>query len=213
MTLNNALALCGRYCLPTRLIKWGKLPFNVQLSADTELTKSSGIGTGGFGVATTNTTPFGQTRPAFGASTTTGGSGLFGGGTATAGSTSGFGGFGSTTNSNNTSGGGLFGSTQKPAFGGGNTGGGLFGSANTGGGFGSANNQPQAGAFGAPISSALGTNTAECQGTGSTPFSAYTEKEGTGNTTNYFQSISFMPPYKNFSFEVSTFILKCKSQD
>ncbi|KAF6240559.1 hypothetical protein HO173_001228 [Letharia columbiana] len=160
-----------------------------------------GSGTGSFGVATTNTTPFGQNRPAFGASTTTGGTGLFGSGTATAGPTSGFGGFGSTTNNNNTSGGGLFGSTQKPAFGGGNTGGGLFGTGNAGGGFGSTNNQQQTGAFGAPISSALGTNNAECQGTGSTPFSAYTEKEGTGNTNNHFQSVSFMQPYKNFSFE------------
>ncbi len=168
-------------------------------------------GTGGFG--TTTTTPFGQTRPAFGASTTSG-SGLFGGSTATAGSTGGFGGFGSTTNNNNSnSGGGLFGSTQKPAFGTGNTGGGLFGTGNTGGGFGSTNNQQQTGAFGAPISSALGTNNAECQGTGSTPFSAYIEKEGAGNTNNHFQSISFMAPYKNFSFEVGTFAPTCKAQD
>lgn len=78
----------------------------------------------------------------------------------------------------------------------------MFGSGNTGGGgFGSTNNQQQTGAFGAPISSALGTSNAECQGTGSTPFSAYTEKEGTGSTNNHFQSVSFMLPYKNFSFE------------
>ena len=170
-------------------------------SQDTKLTGNA-IGTGGFG--TPNNTGFGQNRPAFGASTTTSGSGLFGSGTATAGNTTGFGGFGSSTNNNNTSSGGLFGSAQKPAFGSGNTGGGLFGSGNTGGGFGSTNNQ-QTSAFGAPISSALGANNAECQGTGSTPFSAYTEKEGTGNTNNHFQSISFMAPYKNFSFEVSTF--------
>lgn len=87
----------------------------------------------------------------------------------------------------------------------------MFGTGNAGGGFGSTNNQQQTGAFGAPISSALGTNNAECQGTGSTPFSAYTEKEGTGNTNNHFQSVSFMQPYKNFSFEVSAFILVCET--
>ena len=177
------------------------VPSIAEFLLDTKLTGNTITGTGGFG---TNNAPFGQNRPAFGASTTSSGSGLFGGGTATAGTTSGFGGFGSTTNTNNTSSGGLFGSTPKPAFGGGNTAGGLFGSGNTGGGFGSTNNQ-QTSAFNAPISSALGMNNAECQGTGSTPFSAYTEKEGTGNTTNHFQSISFMAPYKNFSFEVSIF--------
>ena len=165
---------------------------------DTKLTESTITVSGGFGA--NNSTPFGQNRPAFGASTTSSGTGLFGGGTATAGTTTGFGGFGSTANNNNTSGGSLFGSTQKPAFGGGNTGGGLFGSASPA--FGSTNQQTSA--FGTPISSALGTNNAECQGTGSTPFQAYTEKEGTGNTNNHFQSISFMAPYKNFSFEVST---------
>ena len=88
----------------------------------------------------------------------------------------------------------------------------MFGSGNTGGGFGSTNNQQQTGAFGAPISSALVTSNTECQGTGSTPFSAYTEKEGTSTTNNHFQSVSFMAPYKNFSFEVSTFTLMCKIQ-
>lgn len=93
----------------------------------------------------------------------------------------------------------MFGSTaSKPAFGNGSTGGGLFGSTNTGG-FGSTNNQQTSG-FGA--STALNQNNAVCEGTGSTPFSAYTEKEGTGAMTNHFQSISFMAPYKNFSFEV-----------
>lgn len=178
-----------------------KVPSIAESLPDTELIGNTYAGTGGFGVGTTNNAPFGQNRPAFGASTTSSGGGLFGSGTATAGTTSGFGGFGSTTNNNNNSSGGLFGSAPKPAFGGGNPSGGLFG--NTGGGFGSTNNQQQTSAFNAPISSALGMNSAECQGTGSTPFSAYTEKEGTGNTTNHFQSISFMAPYKNFSFEVS----------
>ena len=165
------------------------------------LTDTIWTGTG-FGSGTNNSA-FGQSQPAFGAAnTTSSGGGLFGGGTATAGTSSGFGGFG--TNSNNASSGGLFGqAAQKPAFGSGTSGGGLFGSGNTGGGFGQTNNQATS-AFGAPMSSALGQNNAECQGTGSTPFSAYTEKEGTaGNTTNHFQSISFMSPYQRFSFEAS----------
>ena len=155
-----------------------------------------------------SSTPFGSAnKPAFGGGTTA--SSLFGGTTATAGGTT-FGGFGS--NPNNTtagttsavgSGGGLFGNASKPAFGtGGTTGGGLFG-ANTGG---NAFGQPSgatASAFGAPASTALGVSTAECQGTGSTPFQAFTEKDGpSSNTMNHFQSISFMAPYQKFSFEV-----------
>lgn len=65
-------------------------------------------------------------------------------------------------------------------------------------------NSATSGGFGGGgLGTALGTSTTECQGTGSTPFQAYQEKEGTGPVTNYFQSLSFMPPYKNFSFEVS----------
>ncbi len=113
--------------------------------------------------------------------------------------TSTFSGFGA--NSAGTTSGGMFGAPNKPAFGGtqGSSGGSLFGG---GTGFGSQPNQPTS-AFGAPISSALGPNSAECQGTGSTPFQATTEKEGTTSGINHFQSISFMQPYKNFSFEVS----------
>ncbi len=159
-----------------------------------ELTVVRTTGTGGFGAATTNASPFGQNRPAFGAPATTTSGSLFGSTTATAGSTGGFGGFGSTNN--NTSGGGLFGA-QKPAFGGG---GGLFGNSTTPNTGFSLNNNQQTSAF--PISSALGGNNAECQGTGNTPFTAFTEKEATGGVTNHFQSISFMQPYKNFSFEV-----------
>ena len=157
----------------------------------------------GFGSAPSNGSAFGQNRPAFGSpNPTTSGGGLFGGGTATAGSSGGFGGFG-TNNNNNASTGGLFGQgAQKPAFGSGNSGGGLFGGGSTGGGFGQTGSQAT-GAFGAPMSSALAQNV-ECQGTGSTPFSATTEKESsTGNMTNHFQSISVMPPYQKFSFEAS----------
>ena len=177
-----------------------KLPRIEETIMDTELTETFHAGSGGFGTTTPNTNGFGQ-RPGFGNTTTTSGGGLFGGGTATTGASGGFGGFGN-SNNNTASGGSLFGSTaQKPAFGGGNTGGGIFGggSSNVAGGFGS--NQ-QTGAFGTPISSALGQNNVECQGTGSTPFTAHTEKEGTGSMTNHYQSISFMAPYKNFSFEV-----------
>ena len=160
-----------------------------------ELTVVRTTGTGGFGAATTNASPFGQNRPAFGAPATTTSGSLFGSTTATAGSTGGFGGFGNTNN--NTSGGGLFGA-QKPAFGGGS----LFGSSTTPNTGFSLNSNQQSSAF--PISSALGGNNAECQGTGNTPFTAFTEKEATGGVTNHFQSISFMQPYKNFSFEVGS---------
>jgi len=132
---------------------------------------------------------------------TTGGGGLFGGGTATAGTSGGFGGFGGTT-ANNNAGGGLFGqpAAQKPAFGAGTTGGGLFGG-NAGGGFGQPSNQT-VGAFGGPAN--IGQNVPECQGTGSTPFQAFSEREGNGSMTNHFQSISTMEPYKKYSYEVSS---------
>jgi nuclear pore complex protein Nup98-Nup96 len=129
---------------------------------------------------------------------------MFGTTTATAGGSGGFGGFGGTNTTNNT--GGLFGGTNKPAFGGGGTtGGSIFGGGSGSSVFGSTANQPTS-AFGAPISSALGATTAECQGTGSTPFQAHTEKESGSTVTNHFQSISFMQPYKNFSFEVGYYL-------
>ncbi len=120
---------------------------------------------------------------------------MFGGNTATAGSSTGFGGFGATTSNSS---GGLFGQS-KPAYG---TGGSLFGTASGGNAFGTPNNQPIS-AFGAPTSSALSAATAESQGTGSTPFQAYSEKESGSSVSNQYQSISFMQPYKNFSFEVN----------
>lgn len=127
---------------------------------------------------------------------------MFGSNTATSGTSTGFGGFG---NSNTNTGGGLFGGggVSKPAFGSQpTTGGSLFGGGSNA--FGSSNNQTTTAFGGAPLSSALASSNAECQGTGSTPFQAFQEKEGgTGNQTNHFQSITFMQPYKNFSFEVS----------
>ena len=163
----------------------------------------------GSGFGNSASTPFGAAKPAFGANTTSSG-GLFGSTTATSGTTA-FGGFGSTpanTSSSSgfgggTAGGGLFGTTPKPAFGaGGSTSGGLFGTSSTGSAFGSGTSQPT-NVFGGPQSTALGGTTAECQGTGSTPFQAITEKEQGSSQTNHFQSISFMQPYQKYSFEVS----------
>ncbi|KAI9758833.1 MAG: Calcium-binding component of the spindle pole body (SPB) half-bridge [Chaenotheca gracillima] len=180
-------------------------------------TGSSFGGSGGFGSSNTNTannqSPFGAAKP-FG-STNTSGSGLFGGTTASSGTTGGFGGFGSggnntnNTNNANTSspfgggntGGSLFGSSQpaKPAFGGG-TGGSLFGGTSSGG-FGASNTGTSG--FGAPPSTALGGGTPQSDGTASVPFQAHTEKESAsaGSQTNHFQSINFMQPYSKFSFE------------
>ncbi|KAL8690487.1 MAG: hypothetical protein Q9218_004077 [Villophora microphyllina] len=160
---------------------------------------SSGGGFGGFGANASTSTPFGgNTSGGFGATASSGG-GLFGSNTATSGTTTGFGGFGS---GNTNTGGGLFGGANKPAFGSQqpSTGGSLFGGgSNT---FGSSNNQTSTGFAGAPISSALGGAVPECQGTGSTPFQATVEREGaTSNQNNHYQSIAFMQPYKNYSFE------------
>jgi nuclear pore complex protein Nup98-Nup96 len=164
----------------------------------------------GSAFGTSSTTPFGAAKP-FGAANTSG-STLFGGSTATTGGT-GFGGFGSNTaNTTNTSspfgasttGGGLFGSTaNKPAFGSAPaTGGGLFGSTNTNTAFGQGNNQTTS-LFGNAQGTALGPNVPESQGTGSTPFQPFIEKDGpSSSTSNHFQSISFMSPYQKYSFEV-----------
>ncbi|KAI4104303.1 MAG: hypothetical protein LQ339_003922 [Xanthoria mediterranea] len=158
---------------------------------------STNTGFGGFGATGSTSSPFGGTT-AFGTNASSGG-GMFGSNTATASNSSGFGGFGGNTAN---TGGSLFGGASKPAFGAQqpSTGGSLFGGGSNG--FGS-NNQT-AGAFGAaaPSSTALATNVAECQGTGSTPFQAFSEKETpSGTQTNHFQSITFMQPYKNYSFE------------
>ncbi|KAL8789520.1 MAG: hypothetical protein Q9213_001133 [Squamulea squamosa] len=159
---------------------------------------NTNTGFGGFGATGSTSTPFGGTS-AFGTNTSSGG-GMFGSNTATAGTSTGFGGFGGT---NTNTGGSLFGGGNKPAFGSQqpSTGGSLFGGGSSA--FGSSTNQG-VGGFGAaaPASTALATNTAECQGTGSTPFQAFAEKDTpSGTQTNHFQSIAFMQPYKNYSFE------------
>lgn len=168
--------------------------------------------TGGAFGSNTTASAFGANKPTFGNTANTSGGGLFGSSTQTGGT--GFGGFGSNNATNTASpfgatntgtGGGIFGSTaNKPAFGSNtNTGGGLFGSGTGGGGaFGQTNTQ-STGLFGAAQGTALSTNTADCQGTGSTPFQPFIEKDTPGGSNNHFQSISFMQPYQKFSFEVS----------
>ena len=105
------------------------------------------------------------------------------------------------------------GAANKPAtgFGGGSAGSGLFGSANTTGGFGSNTTNTSSGLFGAAQGTALGGNTPECQGTGSTPFSAYTEKEANSSVTNHYQAVSFMQPYQKYSFEVRAALFRVTS--
>ena len=154
-----------------------------------------------------NSSPFGS-KPTFGSTTTSSSGSLFGG-TSTAPAFGGFGG-NNTNNANtstpfgsNTSSSSLFGQ-NKPAFGGssGNTGGLFAGSSNA---FGSGNNNNtsgSSGAFGAPASTAFGGNVqTQNQGTGSTPFSAFSEKDGPTGSNCYYQSIAFMQPYQNFSYE------------
>jgi nuclear pore complex protein Nup98-Nup96 len=154
----------------------------------------------GFG---TSTPAFGAKPSGFGAATTTAGSSLFGGTTATANSGTGFGGFGS-SNTNTSSpfggasaGGGLFGSANKPAFGGAATTSSPFGGGATNTGFGGTSS-----GFGAS-GTALGGALEQCQGTGSVPFTPTVEKEPASSTNaqNSFQSISFQQPYQKFSPE------------
>ncbi|KAI9764676.1 MAG: Nuclear pore complex protein Nup98-Nup96 [Candelina submexicana] len=183
-------------------------PLGLSDAESTELTSFLSTGTGSaFGTTNNQTTPFGASKP-FGTNTTSSGGSLFGGQTATAGSSPSFAGFGNNNNATNTSspfgaastGGSLFGN-NKPAFGSntGNTSGTLFGGTNTGA-FGTGNNTTTGGAFGSPASTALGGANPQSDGTGSTPFQAFTEKD-VGNQTNHFQSITFMQPYQKFSFE------------
>ncbi|PNS16588.1 hypothetical protein CAC42_88 [Sphaceloma murrayae] len=171
---------------------------------------TTGSAFGGFGSSNNNAGGFGAAKPAFGAGASSG-TGLFGN-TAnnnTAATSGGaFGGFGSTT-SNQTgggfgasTGGGLFGSTQnKPAFGAttNTTGGGLFGGGGTAstGGFGQTTSAFGSGTTGFGQQSQPAVN----QGTAAVPFTAHTEKDAGANTNSHYQSITFLQPYQNFSFE------------
>ncbi|EAU35773.1 hypothetical protein ATEG_03971 [Aspergillus terreus NIH2624] len=139
-------------------------------------------------------------RYGIGTATSSGGS-LFGGG-----ATSG-GGFGS-------GGGGGFRSSGATGGGFGSSGGGLFGN-KTGGGFGSTTTTPGGGfgssggfggggggtGFGSGTGTAFQQAIPPSDGTASTPFSAFTEKDGASSVTNHYQSISFMQPYSKYSFE------------
>ncbi|OGE51926.1 hypothetical protein PENARI_c011G00527 [Penicillium arizonense] len=187
--------------------------FGGSTNTSTGFGSSSGTG-GGFG-ANTQTQPnslFGgqnRTTTGFGASNNTTGGSIFGGAQSTptntgfGGASTGFGssatgtGFGANANTN--TGGGLFGAA-KPTTG--------FGASATGTGFGGAtggfgsttNTAAPATGFGASGSAFQGS-TAACEGTGGSPFNAYTEKDTTSNATNHYQSIVFQQPYSKFSFE------------
>ncbi|KAF3926510.1 hypothetical protein AA313_de0209378 [Arthrobotrys entomopaga] len=171
-------------------------------------TQASGFGSTGFGASTTG---FGQNKT-FGSTPATTGGGLFGSNTATsgfgAGATGGGFGAGATGGTGfgaSTTGTGLFGS--KPAatgFGGTGTGTGIFGSSTTAntGGFGGT--QPAAtttttGGFGG----AANTNDLQppAQGTATSPFTPFTEKDAASSMTNHFQTISFTPLYQKWSLE------------
>lgn len=84
------------------------------------------------------------------------------------------------------------------------TGGGLFGGgSNTGGGFGSTTNTTtNTGGFGASTGGFGAASAQPNNGTASTPFQAYSEKDGTSATaTQQYQTITFQQPYQNYSLE------------
>ncbi|KAJ5089638.1 hypothetical protein N7532_008322 [Penicillium argentinense] len=143
---------------------------------------------GGFGTTNTNTggSLFGNTS----GTGATGGFGSSTGGGFGSGTTGGA--FGSSTNT----GGGLFGA-NKPAGGFGSGTGGGFGSGTTGSAFGST---PSTG-FGGAGTALSGGAVPPCDGTGSTPFNPFTEKDTNSSIMNHYQSINFMQPYQKYSFE------------
>jgi nuclear pore complex protein Nup98-Nup96 len=158
-----------------------------------------------FGANNQQPSLFGGAKPnAFGQSTTTSGSTLFGNTAATTSAPSAFGGFGATSANTGAFGTGgtqsstLFGQNNqaKPGgFGVGNPS--LFGA----GGFGTTNSTTNA--FGAPTSTALGPNIPPSDGTAKIPFQAKTEKEN--NATVHYQNIACQEPYQNYSQEVSPY--------
>lgn len=165
--------------------------------------------TGGFG-STGSGGAFGSGGSGFGTNTSNSSGGLFGNNNSNTNTSGGFGGFGSTSNTSSgfgsgggsAGGGGLFGSQNKTSgFGSAsNTGGSLFGgSSNTSssGAFGTTTG----GAFGTPSSTALGGNVGDPPGTAVTPFSAFQEREPSGNSTQVFQNILFQDAYKKWSGE------------
>ncbi|THZ60174.1 hypothetical protein D6C86_05164 [Aureobasidium pullulans] len=170
---------------------------------------------GGFGATNTAATssPFGAAanKPAFGSAAPATGGGLFGGGATSTPASTGFGGggFGNTANNSTgfggaNAGGGLFGAAKPATAGfGGTTGNTMFG--------GAANTQPSTG-FGSTTANTTGFGGAAStpgfgaaaptnNGTASTPFSAFIEKDAAGSANSHYQSITFMQPYQAFSFE------------
>ncbi|CAG8357903.1 unnamed protein product [Penicillium salamii] len=178
----------------------------------------SGTGTGtggGFGTTTqpqTNSLFGSQPRPGgFGATNTTNSGGMFGN-TQTAGATGGFGstgfgsggttgGFGTNTNTTSNTGGSLFGASKPAGFGTSTTGTGGFGSSGGGFGAGAGAAAPTTGFGGSGTAFSQPGAAATCEGTGSTPFNAFTEKDNASSVTNHYQSICFQQPYTKFSFE------------
>ncbi|CAD0089018.1 unnamed protein product [Aureobasidium mustum] len=162
-------------------------------------TTTGGFG-GGFGAsnnATATSTPFGAaSKPAFGAPAPATGGGMFGGGASS-------GTFGNNAATSSPFGG----ASSNTGFGSGNTGGSnLFGAAKPattsfGGGFGNTGAQQPANSFGASTSTFGSAAQPTNNGTGSTPFSAFIEKDNASNTNSHYQSITFMQPYQAFSFE------------
>ncbi|KAK5962641.1 FG-nucleoporin NUP116 PWA37_005080 [Arxiozyma heterogenica] len=127
----------------------------------------------GFGASTTNHSPFGMNNNAINNNGI--GNSLFGGG--------------GMSNNNNNTGSSIFGQPNNIM----NSGSSLFGNNNNN----STNNQ-----FGM-IGGANSNNNLMGTGNGTAikPFAPFLEKDPTTNTMNSFQSITFMPEYRNYSFE------------
>ena len=90
---------------------------------------------------------------------------------------------------------------NKPAATGG-FGSGTGGFGTGGGGFGSGTGTGTTGSgFGTGTGTAFQQQVPPSDGTASTPFSPFTEKDNSSNVTNHYQSISFMQPYNKYSFE------------
>ncbi|KAJ5899679.1 hypothetical protein N7495_004423 [Penicillium taxi] len=179
-------------------------------SANNSTTTPSGFGStgGGFGANTQNNSGgFLGSQPrtgGFGGTAAPATGSLFGGATASAAPTfgTGAGTFGANATGTNAFGapantGGLFsGNKTTSAFGGSNTGTGGFGA---GGGFGgaAATTTPAFGGAGTALQGSL----PPCEGTGSTPFAPFTEKDTNSSVTNHYQSVNFMPAHSKWSFE------------
>ncbi|EPS40782.1 hypothetical protein H072_5319 [Dactylellina haptotyla CBS 200.50] len=160
----------------------------------------------GFGASTAG--GFGQNK-GFGSTPATTAGGLFGSNTATSGFGTGAaaGGFGAGATGGtgfgaSTAGTGLFGSKPAPTgFGGASTGTGIFGSSTTANAGGFGGNQPAAGGFGAAAATNSNDLQPPAQGTATSPFTPFTEKDAASSMTNHFQTVSFMAPYAKWSLE------------